>query len=176
MRAMSGSVVVLQLGSVYVCGPSYHQRLYGCHWSGLPSGTMMTSGPMLPLRTMSGFLILSQPRSTLMFKVCVTTQGRGNVPGLGFCLRLHCCPSTVISWPFPSPGHHTQKNWPLPSPAAVLLRADLTPHLGSKVQLALEAGARVSQHCQGLQSRELAPPLPGQKAGGLVLVVPKLPG
>jgi hypothetical protein len=130
---------------------------------------MVTSGPMLPPRTMSGFLILSQPRSALMFEVCVTTQGRSNVPGLGFCLRLHCCPSTVMELALPlSRSPHSEELTP------PLTGCSTSEPYTSQGQHSTGWPWRQEQErasTKGTRAVELAPPLPGQKAGGLVLVV-----
>jgi hypothetical protein len=56
-------------------------------WSGLLPEAMMTSGPMLLLRAMSGPMVLSQPRVLLMSEACVTTKGHADIPGLGCHLR-----------------------------------------------------------------------------------------
>ena len=56
---------------------------------------MMTSGPMLPLRAMSGYVILMQKETVLMSEARVTTKGNSNVPGLRCCLRSCCGLSTI---------------------------------------------------------------------------------
>ena len=58
------------------------------------------SGPRMLLRAMAGSVTLLQLGSVLMSVTGVTTNDYADVPGLG----CHLSPSTLLSWPCPSPA------------------------------------------------------------------------